>query len=408
MLAYAAWMGSVPASAQPVAQRGFVEGIAVGYPQPAPNDPTQLVGDLLLRQEVFVTPVDWLQLSGGADLRANSHDQVEDAWRVDFRDRGIRRPRMSIRRLSADVHRGPIEVEVGKQFIRWGRTDIVSPTDRFAPRDFLNVIDSDFLAVTGVRASVRAGAETVEGVWVPVFTPSRVPLLNQRWTVTPQTATGLTLVDLGAAFPDRAQVGVRWSHIGRAFESAVSFFDGNSDQPDLLVSAVPSPSGAPAADVVRRYPAIRMFGGAATVPTTWFTIRSEVGYFTSPAADTDEYVLYVLQAERQAGEWLLVGGYVGEVVTVNRLVRTFAPDRGLSRSLIGRASYTLDTNRSVAVESAVRQNGDGLYVKGEYSQAYGDHWRTTVTAALIRGAPTDFIGQYRLNSNFALRLRYSY
>ena len=97
---------------------------------------------------------------------------------------------------------------------------------------------------------------------------------------------------------------------------------------------------------------------------------------------TDEYVLFVVQVERQTGEWVLAGGYAGEAVT-RSAARTadagrpegFAPDRGVARSLVGRASYTIDPNRSVAFEAAVRQSGDGAYGKVEYSQARGEHWR---------------------------------
>ena len=67
-------------------------------------------------------------------------------------------------------------------------------------------------------------------------------------------------------------------------------------------------------------------------------------------------MLYVIQIERQTGEWLLVGGYAGEVVTAQRAPLTFAPDRGMTRSIVARASYTIDPNRSAAVETAVHQN----------------------------------------------------
>ena len=65
---------------------------------------------------------------------------------------------------------------------------------------------------------------------------------------------------------------------------------------------------------------------------------------------------------------------------------TFAPDRGLTRSIVGRASYTIDPTRSLTFESAVRQNGDGVYAKAEYSQARGQHWRATVTGVAHRRA----------------------
>ena len=396
--------------AQSVSERGFVEGTGFAFPQRAPNDATRLVGDFLAREEVFAAPADWLQLAAGADLRADSHDQVDDSWRVDFSDRGVRRPRLSIRRLSADVHRGPFDVEVGKQFIRWGKTDIVTPTDRFAPRDFLNVVDNDFLAVTGARVSATVAGETFEAVWVPRFTPARIPLLDQRWTVVPPGAAGVPLVDGGGVLPRGSQSGIRWSHAGSGFDLSLSFFDGFNDLPDIATRVVAGARpGVPAAlEVTRRYPALRVYGGATAVPTRWFTIKGETAYFASPSARTDEYVLYVVQLERQTGEWLLVGGYAGEAVTARRATLTFAPERGLTRSLVGRASSTIDTNRSVAFEGAVRQNGDGLYLKGEYSQAYGGHWRATLLGVLLRGAPADFLGQFRLDSHAAVTIRYSF
>jgi hypothetical protein len=86
-------------------------------------------------------------------------------------------------------------------------------------------------------------------------------------------------------------------------------------------------------------------------------------------------VLYVIEVERQIREWVLVVGYAGEAVTQNRGVFSFAPDRGIAKSILGRAAYTVDPRRTVAIEAAVRQSGDGLYIKGEYSQAFAQHWR---------------------------------
>jgi len=412
---------SAEMSAQTLTQRGFVESRTFLFPQKAPNDPTRVVADLMVRDEVFVKPADWVQFAGGLDVRANSHDQVDDHWRVDVSDRGARRPRISVRRLTATLTHGGFTLDVGKQFIRWGKADIVNPTDRFAPRDFLNVVDNEFLGITAAHAVAQAGGDTLELVWTPRFTPSRVPLSNQRWTVLSPEAASVSLVDAGAGLPRGSQMGVRWSHVGKAFEGSLSFFNGFNHLPniDVLARPVPSPLKGPAPSQVERpspveigvtrvYPPIRTYGADAAVPTPWFTLKSETAYFTSRSAATDEYVLYVVQLERQTGEWVLVGGYAGEVVTARRAPLTFAPDRGTTRSLVGRASYTIDPNRSLAFEGAVRQNGDGAYGKAEYSQARGQHWRATVTARLIRGDADDFLGQYRRDSHVVLSVRYSF
>jgi hypothetical protein len=76
--------------------------------------------------------------------------------------------------------------------------------------------------------------------------------------------------------------------------------------------------------------------------------------------------------------------------------------------MVGRASYTIDSNRSVGFETAVRQNLAGAYGKVEYSQAHGQHWRTTAAGVIIRGNQDDFLGQYRRNSHVSLTLRYSF
>ncbi|OLB62943.1 MAG: hypothetical protein AUI11_03455 [Acidobacteria bacterium 13_2_20CM_2_66_4] len=393
-VAVVAALRATPVVAQTLTQRGFVEAVAFGFPQEAPNDRTRLVGGFLAREEAFFKPAPWIQFAGGVDLRADSHAQVEDRWRVDIADRGAERPRLSVRRASAAIARGPLTVDAGKQFIRWGKTDIITPTDRFAPRDFLNVVDNELLAVTGVRAVAQLRSETFEAVWVPHFTPSRVPLLHQRWAVVPADVAALPIVQIPATLPGGSESGVRWSHVGAGFEYAASFFDGFNHLPTIDRGLI--------------YPAIRMYGADAAAPTRWFTIKAEAAYFTSSSIAADEYILYVVQIERQTGEWVLVGGYAGEAVTERRGSLTFAPDRGLTRSVVGRASYTLDVNRSIAFEGAFRQNGDGEYAKLEYSQARGQHWRATLTTVGIGGHADDFLGQYHRNSHFTATVRYSF
>jgi hypothetical protein len=402
---------SAPVRAQTVSQRGFVEGILWAFPQTTSNDTTHIIGDGLAREEVFVKPASWLQFAAGLDLRANSHDQVESEWRLDFGDRGIRRPRLSARRLTATLTGGGFNVDIGKQFIRWGQTDIVTPEDRFAPRDFINVISSELLPVAGVRASYQHGADTVEGVWVPRLTPSRVPLLDQRWTAVPQEAVGIPILDLGSRFPDGSQIGARWRHVGAGFEYAASFFNGFNNLPNIESQVVgPSPTLA----LLRSYPAIRAYGADMAVPTRWFTLKAEAEYFGSRDVESasripsDDYVLYVIQLERQSGEWVFIGGYAGEVVTANRSAVAFAPDRGLTKSIVGRASYTIDPLRTMTFETAVHQNARGLYGKVEYSQARGQHWRFTVSGVGIAGEDDDFIGQYHRNSNVSAGARYSF
>lgn len=387
-----------PAAAQSITSRGFVEGRLFVFPQEADLDHQHFIVDLLARGELAARPTDWLRLQGGIEFRANDADQVDDSWQPDIRDRGLKRPLLSIRRLDATVSRRHLTVDAGKQFIRWGKTEIVTPTDRFAPRDYLNVFDTEYLAVPGIRVLGQFGAHSLDAVWVPVFTPSRIPLPGKRWTVLPPGAPVVDAFD--RAIPEGRQAGLRWAYVGSGYEVSGSFFDGFNHLP------VVEPVGPLAFRLV--FPSMRMYGGDAVVPSRWITIKAEGGYFTTDNPLADDYVLYVIELERQHGELLAAGGYAGEHVTRQRSIGRFAPDRGMTKAFTGRAAYTFDPNRSAAVEAAVRADLDGVYVKAEYSQARGDHWRTTVAFAALGGDSDNFLGQYRHNSHLVLSVRYSF
>jgi hypothetical protein len=394
---------------QAYTHRGFIETRGTFYPQKAAIDPAHGVGESLLRYEGFYRPAATVQIAGAVDVRIDTHHQVDRDFKLSWQDREIRRPFGEVRRLSGIYHNGPLTFEVGKQFIRWGKTDIVTPTDRFAPRDFLTVVDNEFLAVTAARLNYEKGANAIEAVWSPRFTPSRIPLADQRWSpLVPQKEFTITIRDLRASLPGGPQAGVRWNHTGPV-EYALSVYQGFNPLPSFdVVGTNFTPEGV-SIDLQRFHSKMLMVGGDIAIPTRLFTLKSEAAHFSSSDDRADEYALYVVQLERQSGEWFFVGGYAGEAITRNgSRTATFAPDRGLTKTLLGRAGYTIDANRSVAVETAVRQNGDGLWVKGEYSQAFGQHWRATLNLTLIRGEMGDFLGQYRQNSHALLIVRYSF
>lgn len=391
----------VLASAQVFNQRGFFESGTTVYPRTAPNDSGHIVSEALFRYEASWQALPWLKINGAFDARTDTHRQVDREFDFSVDDRSIRRPAFALRRLSAIANKGKFTVEAGRQFIRWGRADILNPEDRFAPKDFLNVVNSDFLGIVATRVTYENGGNTIDAVWQPWFTPSRTPLWNQRWIVLPGS---VPVRDAGAVYPTRHQFGVRWNHVGRGYEFATSYFDGFNHLP--LVQPTVTAQGL---DFLRYYPRLRLYGADAAVPTRWVTIKTEAAYFQAPLKQTDEYLLYVVQLERQQGEWIFVGGYSGEVVTrTTGNPLEFSPERGFARSVLGRAEYTIGPARSLAMTGVTRQDGAGTWLRFEYSQTYGRHWRATGGFTWIRGEAADFLGQYHRNSYASLTLRYSF
>lgn len=395
-------LAAVVAPAQTLSQDGFAEVLVTAFPQTAANDTTRVIAAPRLRWEPAARRGAW-RLDGSVEVRTDSHDMTTAA--ATFTDRTATRAVVAVRRLSAAWTRGAVTLEAGKQFIRWGKTDIVIPTERFAPKDYMEVVTTDTLAVSAARLTVSKPGGSLDIVVTPRMTPSRLPRFDQRWVVAPAAAQGLPLRDAGARFPTGPQVGARWNRLGSRGEFSLSAFRGYNHLPQFLTTVAPAPLHV---DVVREYPQLTSLGGDGSVDLPWLTLKGEAAWFGSSTPGTEEFVLYVLQAERQVGEWLFIGGYAGEAVTNRGTKPRFAPDRGLAKAVVGRAGYTIDTNRSLVFEGVVRQNGDGFSARGEYSHALGAHLRVTAGVRVIRGDPSDFLGQYRRNSSATLAWRYSF
>jgi hypothetical protein len=391
--------------AQDFTYRGFSEIRAAAYPEKTPRDHDRLAVEGQIRLEPAYKLARWLTLSWSVDARLDNLEQVERKWRIDIRDRTLQRPALSIRQAAAAFRARGFTADVGKQFIRWGKADVLAPTDRFAPRDFLEVTDAEFLAVTGARLQYSRGIHALDVVAVPIFTPSRIPLLNRRWAAVPTSVDSFSFIDLGASFPTRTQFGARWNVTAPGYELSASYFDGFDHLPEIVTVPL---SSRPVIAAIRSYAPLRMVGGDAAVSLPWFTVKGEAASLTTTSKTSDDVVLYVIQLERQSGELSLVGGYAGEVVTGRRAAFGFSPDRGLARAFLLRAGYNIDANRSVAVEAAVRQTAKGVWLKAEYSRASGAHWRTTLTGTIVGGSDADFFGQYRRNSHLLATLRYSF
>jgi hypothetical protein len=395
----------LPGAAQNFTERGFLETDLTLYPQTAPNDSSLAIDANLFRYEVSYKALPWLRFAGSFDARIDTHQQVERSARLDWQDRSLERPALSLREFNATITKNKLTAEFGKQFIRWGKADILNPTDRFAPKDFLTVTDPDFLAVLAARVIYDTGTDSFDLVWQPRFTPSRTPLLNERWTVLPAAVDGIALADLGSEFPGRSAFGARWNHIGSGYEFSASFYDGFNSLSVFQGTFNPLEN---AIDYVRTYPALRLYGADAAVPLRWFTVKAEASYYTSPDRQQDEYVIYVLQFERQIKELSIVAGYAGDAITARTTTLQFSPELGFARAVLAHAQYTIDSSRSLAVDAVVRQNGAGSLLRTQYSQAFGQHWRASAGYSWIRGDEGDFLGQYHRNSFALLALRYSF
>ncbi len=416
---------------------GFLEGVVQAYPR-RPNEADThgfLVGHLqpwgtwTLNQHLFGRV--------SLDLWLDTHHDIDrDRW-FDINQRGLRRPAGAFRDLYVDAKIGHVDLRLGKQEIRWGRADFFSPTDNVMPYDYLNIVTYNRIPVPAAKTDVYIGGAHVEAVWVPLFIPTRLPLLNQRWfpSFSPSGKAPLGPqgedVDVDFAFRDgevnfpartltNGQWGLRWNQQVRHAEFSLSYFDGFDD----IASFRPTTSllgGGPRPlfliTLNREYHQVRVVGADGASALGPFGIRGEVAHFAYDDPARRDRVTFVGGIDRTWEDWFAIVEYVDQITTSSQRGTIFPgqrdgslvfPDEGLRSMILYRIEWTINSFQSLEFRGAVGVRPGDEMVQFVYDKALSDQWRMKLIAALFGGPRTSYWGQYSDNGFLALELRYTF
>ncbi len=94
-----------------------------------------------------------------------------------------------LREVYVDLYFNSFDLRIGKQQIIWGKADGVFITDIISPKDLTEFLLRDFeeirMGVTAVKFDYYIGDNTLEIVWVPVFSSTISPSQDSIWAITP-------------------------------------------------------------------------------------------------------------------------------------------------------------------------------------------------------------------------------
>jgi len=85
---------------------------------------------------------------------------------------------LDLREAYVNAYAGPVDIRFGHQIIVWGRADGVNPTNNLTPIDMrVRSPDEDDkrMGNLGLRMHLNFLPVRIEGVWMPLYSPSRLP-----------------------------------------------------------------------------------------------------------------------------------------------------------------------------------------------------------------------------------------
>jgi len=385
--------------------RGFLDNSLIYYPRTTANDQVQFVNETLLRVEGNVQLPGGFGLSTGLDARTDSDNQVIRAWRFSWDDRTAQRPPFAMWTMSIHYARGPFRIEAGKQLLHWGQMDFSSPTDKLAPRDYLNPTGADSLGAFAVRAVADTGPRSLELLYLPRFTPSRIPLSDRRWLILPSEFDGYSYHSQGVQYPGGGQFGARYHQIVSPYEFSVCYFEGFKTLPTFLYDKDPINLNL---NYQTLYPKMRLVGADFAAPWRGLLWKVESAYIDAASPRLTSTWTYAVQAEKTGDKWQWAVEFAGDQLTQAKRPNTLDLDRAARDAVSGHVFWTPTPRQTVSAEWFVHPNGKAFVSRILYSRNLYSTLRAGGGFLWIGGSQSDALARYNLDSFATLELRYSF
>jgi hypothetical protein len=246
---------------------------------------------------------------------------------------GLQATVVDLREAYVNTYLGPLDLRIGQQIIVWGRADALNPTNNLTPLDFRihSPIEDDIrIGNAGVRAFLRLAPLRLEGVWMPLYLPTELPLVQL-----PQ------YVSYGAPlFPSfnlkDGTEAVRLHLELPAIEMSVSYLHGFAPLPGLSptpmgITLTANPDGTPSTAIPPVSPSILVSRTAYEQQVLGFdfstslgevaTLRGEAAYRRpyNWSVPTDHHIAYpdvqyTVGADHTFGSLSIIAQYMGRYV----------------------------------------------------------------------------------------------
>jgi len=239
----------------------------------------------------------------------------------DGREFGERVSQLNLREAYVEAYAGRFDFRIGHQIVVWGRADGMNPTDNITPKDILaRSPDEDDRRLGNflLRAYFNAHPLRVEGIWVPMYRASRIPVDFFNFPA-------------GVFFEGRDLPPARISHSSWALklnlelpslDGSLSYFDGHNPSPGLFAerTALVNKPDQGLRFSLKSY-RMRVWGMDFSTTVGGWGLRGEAA-FRNPHEEPQPYghiinpdLQYVLGIDREfAGEVSIILQYMGRWV----------------------------------------------------------------------------------------------
>ncbi len=203
---------------------------------------------------------------------------------------------LGLREAYMDLYFDKMDIRIGKQQIIWGKADGVFITDIVSPKDMSEFLLPDFdeirLGITSLKADYYIGDNTLEFVWVPVFTPTKLPDQSSIWYHQPKFPIQPTIdrskEEVDKTF-DNSEVFAKFSAMTSAIDFELMGAYMWDDDPTMHLNATYEHEVYQITEltVIPKHHRLSLAGGSFSTTIGAFVFRGEGAYYFDKYFSTD-------------------------------------------------------------------------------------------------------------------------
>ena len=341
------------------------------------------------------------------------NDNYSSSHIDEFENKGARRLSFDLEEYYAEFNFSSFDLKVGKQIFSWGKADGFNPTDNLNPRDYVDLfVEEEKIGVPAINLLYYWNDFTFDLIFIPTYTPTRLPLLNSRHSfLDPEAPTVVNGRELPADTLSSSQTGIRISRHFSGWDLSASYYDGYDD---LTLATVESDQSLTA-----RYNRTRVVGVDFATTFGGLGVHGEAAQFFYDGSKNGDYLQYILGIDYNwtnviyDHDIFLILEYMGDTTTQSREDKRPAFASGLGR--VSRNSFlstiTYKFSDTLELETKLANNLDhhlSYVINPEINYDITDAFKLTFGIDFIEGNQTTFFGQFDNDDRSYFFLRYSF
>jgi Protein of unknown function (DUF1302) len=309
--------------------------------------------------------------------------------------------------------RGQVDIRVGRQIVRWGKTDQISPVDNLNPQDLREFITHDLedrkIPNWMVRARLFSDFFTVEGIYLPFFESSRIDYFGTDWAI----FRHMNRIGVHEEEPDlkfkNGEGGVRVTKTISGWDLGFSYLYSWEDIPYFVTFPEDG------SDIQVTYKRSNILG--FEFETTWGTIglRGEAAYFDSQSfltnnlTSTRKIVYHYIMGVDHSGEndWYINIQFSHQIIT--NYDSTILYFKRNNPSLCGEISKEFQEGYFEAeLKYNFALNENSFYLSPRIICSYASNLDITLGLNIFEGDPGTLMGLYDANDQIYIDFKYHF